>query len=177
MRCFVSIDIPDELRQKIINLQKELPEGAACTRPETLHFTLKFLGDVDDTRSIVKKLSFLRERNSFQICLAGAGAFPSEKSARIVWIGAESQELINLQKSVEKALGQENEKFVPHITIARIKHTSPDLPEFIQKNRHTEIGEMRAFCVKLKKSELLRSGAVYTDIEIFELISAETKGF
>ncbi len=169
MRCFVAIEIQDKLKQSIINLQKELPEGAAYTSPENLHFTLKFLGEIENAQGVAKKLSFLRRQNSFFIHIRGVGAFPSEKSARIIWVGAESPELINLQRAVEEALGQDGEKFIPHVTIARMKNPS-SVTEFARKHRHADLGEMRATCVKLKKSGLATSGAVYSDIEEFELV-------
>src|SRR3989344_2191840 len=167
MRCFLAIDVSEELKPIIINLQKHIPKDASTIRPESLHFTLKFFRDVDPNM-IIDKLSFLNNTEPFIIHLYGVGAFPSENPVKILWIGAESPNLIELQKSVTRVLGDTGD-FVPHVTIARTKIHSSQLLTFVEKYRLFDAGKMRAECVKLKKSKLLPSGPVYTDIGKFRL--------
>ncbi|MDI6720828.1 MAG: RNA 2',3'-cyclic phosphodiesterase, partial [Candidatus Aenigmarchaeota archaeon] len=106
MRCFIAVDIPDHLKLKITELQEQLVGyDIKLAEPENLHFTLKFLGEIDDPDKIAQRLGFLKNKNSFDIHLKGVGAFPSEKFIRVIWIGVENGEkIINLQKSIDDSL-------------------------------------------------------------------------
>lgn len=173
MRCFIGVDIPEGLKPGIIELQKHLSGyDVKLVEPQNLHFTLKFLGDIPEPEKISSRIRSVK-MPSFEMELAGAGCFPSEKFIRVVWIGAYSKDIINLQKTVEDALYPEfpREKFAPHLTIARARSQKfrDEISELIKKNGETFIGKMKVEGFSLKKSVLAPEGPVYTDIEKFRL--------
>ena len=146
MRCFAAIDISDELRQKI----------------DDLHITLKVYGEVENTELIEKKISEIcKKAKPFEINIRSIGCFLDNNHIKVVWLGIESDELINLQKM----FGSEK----PHLTIARVKTKNDELKTFMEKNKNIEIGSMPVREIKLKKSILTAKGPVYEDIKVFEL--------
>ena len=108
MRCFVALEFPEDLKTKIMELQEQLSSfDAKLVEPKNLHFTLKFLGEINRTaiETVTQKLSVISGRFSpFSILLTGVGAFPSLSYIRVIWIGAKSQDLVNLHNSVAEAL-------------------------------------------------------------------------
>lgn len=175
MRCFVAVDLDPRLRKKVQELQKELTGlDTKLVEPENLHFTLKFLGEVDE--GVVKQVKSLLadladEQKTFDIDIGGTGVFPSEKFIRVVWIGA--PELANLQADVNQKLSElfKKEKPSPHLTIARVRSQQcrNEIIEFTSRHKNTGIGNMDVEEIKLKKSTFTDKGTVYEDIEIFAL--------
>jgi 2'-5' RNA ligase len=113
------------------------PPYVKWVKKENLHITLKFLGETDKKLAIEGKIKEV-EGNfyPFKVSLKGVGAFPSEKRAKILWVGLDEgvKPLSELFSTVEEkvyALGFEKEtrKFNPHITFARIKKGKYSLPE------------------------------------------------
>jgi 2'-5' RNA ligase len=184
MRLFIAIELPEEIKQGLAKAQEQLKgggAGASWTRPEGIHLTLKFLGEVPEPKApeIMSALTAaVRGTGVFRIEVSGAGAFPNARNPRVLWIGVtgDIEKLAALQASVEGAmmkLGFEPEarKFSPHLTLARIKYLRP------RDNWQTAIGEIRdvnlggfeADHVSLMKSELHPQGAVYTEVGRIEL--------
>ncbi len=94
MRCFVAVDIDENLKDKIINIQKELATlgNMKLVEKQNLHFTLKFLGEINERtiKEVMNKLeSIAKQTQSFTINIQGMGAFPSLDYIRVVWIGAD----------------------------------------------------------------------------------------
>lgn len=176
MRCFVAVDVEEGLKDSIINLQKQLAGfDAKLVEKENLHFTLKFLGEVDPKRLEEAKDRIKRIAGGFgpfEIDVHGVGAFPSLNYVHVVWIGA--GKLFDLQKAVDGCLadmfGREKE-ITPHLTIARIRsaRNKAGLKAFVEKHKEMEMGRMTVKDLRLKKSTLTRSGPVYEDIEVFRL--------
>lgn len=161
MRCFAAIDISDELRQKIDDLQMP-KEGIKPVERGNLHITLKFYGEVENTELIEKKISEIcKKAKPFEINIRSIGCFLDNNHIKVVWLGIESDELINLQKM----FGSEK----PHLTIARVKTKNDELKTFMEKNKNIEIGSMPVREIKLKKSILTAKGPLYEDIKVFEL--------
>lgn len=176
MRCFIAVDLESSLKGKIHSLQKQLESRNLNVVDENnLHFTLKFLDDIPENtiKQVQKRLSELASQTfSFPIKLAKIGVFPNEKFIRVVWLGAESKEFLELHLAVNAALADlfEKETPVPHLTLARVKIPDNMLEGFISKNKDIEIGIMNVDCIKLKKSTLTRAGPVYEDLARFELV-------
>jgi 2'-5' RNA ligase len=196
MRLFIAVDIPDELKPKIIHIQKQLAQVAdvKLVEPENLHFTMKFLGEVDDENiqylgeqssprsqgasileDIEKPLNFeLSKHTQFSVNIKGIGVFPNQNFIRVVWLGADSQQLVELQKSIDKSL---SEKFtpeknpMPHLTLARVRSFQKEIMEFVKSHEVIDVGTMKVSCVKLKQSILSRQGPTYEDLKVFELSS------
>lgn len=176
MRSFLAVDIDEPLRQKVAELQKQLAGfDVKLVEKENLHFTLKFLGEVDEQRlkEVQNRIRQLAAGFSpFEIDIHGMGAFPNLNYIRVVWIGAKL--LFPLQKavadSVEDLFGKELE-VTPHLTIARIRSArdKAELKRLVEENKDTDIGKMTVSEIKLKKSTVTSSGPVYGDVEVFKL--------
>ena len=184
MRLFIAIELPDGIKGEIARVQQQLKAAGAnagWTRPEGIHLTLKFLGEVPDERvsGIITALTdAARGAGTLHLEIAGAGAFPNVKVPRVLWTGVTGDigKLAALQAAVEDAmerLGFEREarKFSPHLTLARVKFPKPrdNWQQKIEGIRDVTIGRFEAGHVSLMKSELTREGAVYTEIGKVEL--------
>ena len=176
MRLFVAINIPDNIRNEIKNIQKSLdfPE-LKIVEPKNLHITIKFLGEVGESLKdkIIEVLRGIKFQK-FEIGLSNIGVFPNEKYIKVIWIGCQSSELVEFTKRVDMSLsklGFELEKdYVPHLTLARVKK-KPDEKLFKELNKIEGkfVGNFIVNDFLLKKSTLTRSGPIYEDIERFEL--------
>jgi RNA 2',3'-cyclic 3'-phosphodiesterase len=184
MRLFIAIELPDEIKEGIARVQEQLRKAGASagwTRPEGIHLTIKFLGEVPDARAqeIMQVLDGA-VKGTGKLCLTveGAGTFPNVKNPRVLWIGVRGdiERLAGLQASIEDAMekrGFEREarKFSPHLTLARIKFPKPrdNWQQKIEGITNVNLGGFEAGHVSLMKSELKREGAVYTEVGRAEL--------
>lgn len=177
MRCFIAIDLSNELKDRIISLQKTMPGDIKLVEPENLHFTLKFLGEIDEDaiKEITERLSKLAgETKPFTISLNSIGVFPNLSYIRVIWIGSTSEEFINLHKSVVKILeniGKPEKEAIPHLTIARVRsaRNKETIARIIKRYEKEPFGSMTVDKIKLKKSTLTPRGPIYEDIRVFEL--------
>ena len=177
MRCFIAVDLDRQLSDKVVALQNHLKgTDVKLVEENNLHFTLKFLGEIEEkSAEIVKeKLSEIAaSASAFPITLSGVGVFPNEKFMRVVWIGSKGEEFINLHNAVNDALSYlfKKEKASPHLTIARVRSARDNakILDFVNHHRKTEIGQMVVEKVKLKKSTLTREGPIYEDVAEFGL--------
>jgi 2'-5' RNA ligase len=177
IRSFVAVDLPHEIKDKIPEVQRAIQApGIRLVRPELVHITLKFLGDVppDQIGNVDKALRSVKAQ-PFRAQVEGVGAFPG-RSIRVIWLGI-SGDFTHLHRQVEEALQplgfQRERKFVPHATLARVGRPTQETSALIGA-RLTELGkvEMGAFQVDrflLKKSTLTPGGPIYEDIAEFSL--------
>ena len=164
MRVFVAVQIPDEIKEKIVKLGKEIKqEGIVNVKPENMHLTLKFIGDVEKTDQIIERLGKVRF-SKFDCRVHGVGAFPDEKYIRVVWAGIDGIDA--LAANVQEALGKK-ERFTGHATIARVKR-KVDLKDFLEHHHNDEFGEFTVSSFELIQSELGPGGPRYTTIATFE---------
>lgn len=174
LRLFVGIELPPQLQQKLFSVAKGSNlKKARWISPGNLHLTLKFLGNCEEEKEkdiiqALKKATIGAE--VFQFELNGLGGFPSEKRARIIWVGLATaqKKVICLQKKVENALsavGFEKEKrsFHPHITLARLKIPQDICPLISQVcvDLFTKT-PVKVNKIILFESHLKPTGAVYT---------------
>ncbi|MFH1276455.1 MAG: RNA 2',3'-cyclic phosphodiesterase [Candidatus Woesearchaeota archaeon] len=179
-RLFIGIPVSTEIKENILALIlqfKTIKAEFSIISPENLHFTVKFLGDVEDVKieeikTILTKIS--QKQNSFKIFLSKLGAFPSLEKINVIWVGG-SKELLPLMKTANSSLSHIKEsdyaEEVPHLTIARVKSelNKEKLKEFIQKHQNDTFGEMIVDKLVLYKSNLTPEGPVYEVIEEFKL--------
>ena len=172
MRTFISIDIPEEVREEIVKIQDKLPEFyGKKTESENLHLTLKFLGEIDGKKvdEVKKRLKEI-EFNKFETEIDSIGVF-SEKFIRIIWLHITNCE--KLQRQIDENLEgvfDKEKRFMSHLTIARVKSIR-DQKKFLEELEKIEIPKMN-FVVdnfKLKESVLLREGPRYKTIEEYKL--------
>ena len=195
MRVFVALDIDDAIRQRMqrfIEGVTGFAPDARWVRPESLHVTLKFVGEKpqEAVEEIKRALSSIRAE-PVEMSFRGYGFFPTAKAARVFWVGIESgPQLAALAKAVDqslKALGvpQEEHPFTPHLTLARgggrsgAPHRKKD--DAANKNFHRlqeklaalpapDFGTMAAHEFFLYQSQLSQGGSRYTKIASFPLM-------
>jgi 2'-5' RNA ligase len=173
MRTFIAVDAHTSALPKLLEELSSI-RGVKPVSPDTLHITLKFLGEIPEAR--VEEIHSAMKRAfadcySFKFSIRGVGAFPSARSARVIWAGVTEGKdaLIELQAKLEKELlklrfPREKRAFVPHITLARVKSMQErnKIARFIAEHAHDDLGEVLASEVKLMKSTLTPKGAVYS---------------
>ena len=167
MRCFIAIDLPETIKDEIIKIQKQIPEfKGKLIEKENLHLTLKFLGEISE--EMIKKVKEKLEKikfNKFNAKLGEVGIF-SESFVRIVWLKLENCD--ELQKEIDSALAdlfKKEERFMSHLTIARVKFIQ-DKKDFIEKLKKIEVKpvEFEVNNFLLKKSTLTEKGPIYEDL-------------
>ena len=184
LRLFIAVELSSEVRGKLSAAQEKLKTSGArvrWVRPHQIHITLKFLGNVDETRvgGIIETVSSaLQSCEPFTVTVAGAGTFPPGRRARVVWAGINKgdDKLIELQRMVEEAcekLGFNAEKrvFRPHFTLGRIKSGTglSRLLQQMERYRTREFGRLKVENVSLIQSKLTPEGPNYTTLESFVL--------
>lgn len=186
MRLFVALEIPTEVRENLAALIESLraiSPQARWVRPENLHVTLKFIGEVREAKlsAIRAALASVRSEQPVTLDFRGLGFFPSEKHPRVFWAGIEaSPNLKTLAAEIDGAaeklgIPREQRPFSPHLTLARFE--PPRMPEKLraatQGNAGREFGSLRTTQFHLIESKLKRSGAEYTTVESFPFAAAE----
>lgn len=177
-RLFTAIEIDSEARQRIAaqqqRLQDDLREASLrWVRPEHLHLTLTFIGEVTDdlAAAIVKVMHRDIPRRPFQIELAGFGVFPSRGAPRALWLGVQrgADEVVALQQILAGRLHElgtplEPRPFSPHLTLARWRGRGGRASE---RPRHLGVSHERVAIVDvgaagLVQSRLSSDGPAYT---------------
>jgi 2'-5' RNA ligase len=195
MRTFVALDIDDAIRQRIqlfLEGVRGFAPDARWVRPESLHVTLKFIGErpTEAVEQIKQALSAV-EAKGVEITFRGSGFFPTIKAARVFWIGIESgPQLAALVTAVDTAtavlgIAKEEHAFTPHLTLARgggasgassrRKGAGPNarfqrLQEKLAAMPAPDFGTMTAREFFLYESQLSRGGSRYTKIARFPLV-------
>jgi 2'-5' RNA ligase len=184
MRLFLAIELPapllDALESAIAPLRAEAPE-IAWVPVAKRHLTLKFLGDVGEERldglvALADRVA--RQHRAFSMQLAGLGAFPNFRRARVVWIGVEHEAKLELLHHDLEVAGEsegfeiEGRAFRPHVTLARVRapmdvEQARRLARVARKvdfSANVDVGEITLF-----ESMLAPSGASYRRIHAAQL--------
>jgi len=177
MRTFIAIDLDPEIKRSLSDfvrrLKKASPEGTSWAREAGMHFTLKFLGEIDDAGSEAVSRAMdeaVKPGRPFLVQVLGTGVFPNARFPRVLWVGiAPSAELDSLQTRLESALAEagferETRPFHPHLTLGRVRSVPgvrSALTE-LELQKHTEFGTMTAAKIALFRSVLRPDGAEYT---------------
>ncbi len=131
-RLFIGLELPEPVRLRLSFIRGPMP-GARWIDAEDLHITLRFAGDIDN-RQADELVGFLDgiEMQPFEVTVREVGAFGG-REPRVIWAGIEAgPELEHLQRAVERAcrsagLEPEPRAFKPHVTLARLRGTSPEI--------------------------------------------------
>ncbi len=173
MRLFIAIEIPEDIKDYLVQIQNEIGHDSAKIRivnKKQMHLTLKFLGEVQPDKVIsikegLKEISF----EPFAFHLDSIGLFPNENYIRIVWVGIKPEDkVLELQKTIDEKLSKlfkKEKDFKPHLTLGRVKYVE-DKIKFAQNLRKIKI-ESKKIDVndfKLIKSTLTPEGPVYEPI-------------
>ena len=157
-------------------------EGAAIrwVPDENLHLTLKFLGNIEETR-VAAIGSALREALSgtegFVAAARGLGVFPDAARPRVLWIGLDAAPLTAMARNVDRALApfgveQSAAPFRPHVTVGRWRRPAPRDPRLrpaLTRWRDHEFGRFPVDEVTLFRSTLRPAGAIYSPLGVFPL--------
>jgi 2'-5' RNA ligase len=177
VRTFVAVEIPGEVKSRAAQLIERLRVAQANVKwvaPEHMHWTLKFLGDVDMLeipevcRAVKRAAEPLRP---FDVEARGAGAFPDLQNPRTIWVGVGEggEAMIELHDALARELGQlgyreENRRFRPHLTIGRVRQSPVGIDELgrlIEENAGFESGMSTVYEVTVFASQLGREGPTY----------------
>jgi len=195
MRIFIALDIDNSIRQRIecfLEAVRGFAPDARWVVPESLHVTLKFIGEKppESVEEIKWALSTIRAEG-FELTFRGYGFFPTAKSARVFWLGIESAApLPRLAAAVDEAtatlgIPREEHPFSPHLTLARGGNRSgvPGWRKGDAQNRNfqtlqeklaglptPDFGSMAAREFFLYESQLMRGGSRYSKIARFALV-------
>ena len=198
MRLFIALDIDDEIRERIARFAEGVSgfaPDARWARPDSLHVTLKFIGEQPEPiREEINGALGSIATSGVALQFHGYGFFPTAKAPRVFWIGIEAgPELATLAAAVDQqtarlGVPKEDRAFSPHLTLARggVRGTySSGSPHRHKENRPNrsfqrlqeklaalptpEFGTMTAHEFFLYQSELGRGGSRYTKLSRFAL--------
>lgn len=179
IRAFIAIELPEKIIASISNIQESLRSygfKVRWVRPQNIHLTLKFLGNVTEAEAEAIGRALTASANDFApltIAAKGLGVFPGIKRPRVLWVGVGGQinELIQLQQSLDEKLAgigfpREKRAFKGHLTMGRVKaKIDPKrLLEAIREFAGFESEPFVADKVILFKSDLQPTGAIYTKL-------------
>jgi 2'-5' RNA ligase len=188
MRCFIAIDISEGIKAGLVDLQQELADrvdirkgDVKWVRPEAMHLTLKFLGEIKDVDvvnvcNIVKAVA--ARHKAFDFAVREVGHFGG-RSARVLWVGAglDCDELQKLQEDLEEQLAeagwpQEARKFSAHLTLCRIRNAraGAKLAGATGEYQDFDLGMLKATSVSVYESRLTPEGPIYTCLGNYRLL-------
>lgn len=177
MRAFIAIELPEQIRADLGKIQDELKQAQAdvkWVKPENIHLTLKFLGDIE--QDLIKKIEAIlnqisSKNTSFGLDLDNLGAFPKLQYPRVIWVGlSNDQRVIEIAKNLEKeliriGLPPESRPFSSHITLGRVRSGSNrkaliERLEALNKKSSSRL-KFEVLNLTLFKSTLTPQGPIY----------------
>jgi RNA 2',3'-cyclic 3'-phosphodiesterase len=194
MRLFIGIDLDPDLRTRIerfIEGVQGFATNARWMRAESLHVTLKFIGErpQEHVEALTQRLRLV-ESGSFELRFTGYGFFPTVKAPRVFWIGIQADaHLAELAANIDAATSElgiprEDRPYSPHLTLARAggrsgapnwrKGDAPNAAFSVLEKRlaamgELDLGRMTAREFILYQSELSPRGSQYTKLQRFPL--------
>jgi 2'-5' RNA ligase len=183
VRLFVAAEIGEALAARAAELSRELQQRAADAAPaakvawvpaDRLHLTIRFIGEVDEDRALVIRDALAPPLNisSFDLTLAGAGAFPKGGAPRVLWAGVANgrDELLLAEREITSRLASigipANERaYSPHLTLARVREPAGlRSPRLLERLTDTTLGTVRIDAITLFHSKLSPKGPTYTPL-------------
>jgi 2'-5' RNA ligase len=186
-RSFFAVELSVEIAAGVRRIQgalRECASGVRWVRPEGIHLTLKFLGEVEPDRIevIVQKAEdTIHGISPFAVAIRGGGGFPTPKNPRVIWIGVEDHSgmLTQLQARLEAGMAeigftQERRGYTPHLTVGRLRSGkgSKTVAQVLDALKASYLGSMEVQEVILFRSHLKPTGAEYTKLGSFPLEAA-----
>lgn len=188
VRSFIAIELPDELKAELSQLQNRLKSGeqpwVKWVDPYSIHLTLKFLGNVavDRISEITRAMETAAQGISpFHLEVKKLGFFPNLRRVQVAWVGVsgEVDKLSQLQQRIESNLARlgftpESRPFTPHLTLARLRNqASPDerqrFGQLIADTKFEAAYTIEVDAISLMRSQLTRDGAIYSRISSVRL--------
>lgn len=185
MRLFIALDIPAEVRERLVQYLARvaaLAPDARWARIESLHITLKFIGEVSESKvAEIKPALAAIKASPFEVQIRDVGFFPNPRGARVFWAGVRASEAlphlaIEIEGALEKpGIAHEKKAYHPHLTLARApernesRHCFRLLQERLNAEAAPFFGTMTAREFFLYQSQIMRGGARYIKLHRFEL--------
>lgn len=183
-RAFLAFDITDHMRAELAQVSAVLApkaKGVRWVKPELMHCTLRFFGDVEE-ELLMGRLSevvaeAVRHQGPIHIVGRGIGVFPNWRYPRVLWagLGGDTEAMISLHARLETAFEEFGFAHDPralrlHLTLGRarsaLKSCEP-LIQLVEKLTDRNFGEFNVKALTLYKSELTKDGPVYTPLHPF----------
>ena len=183
IRAFIAVELPSGLKNELAELETQLkkasPPVVKWVDPNSIHVTLKFLGEVSED-SIEELMLAIEEAAQgilpFQFEVRGVGAFPNLERPQVLWTGVKGEldKIAQLQKRIESNTEQlgsprESRAFSPHLTLGRVRdEAGPNerrrLGKLLADTTFTALHNIDVDAVNLMKSQLTPGGAIYSCI-------------
>lgn len=180
MRTFIAIKLDQDIKRGLSQLIEELRirctegRGIKWVKPEGMHLTLKFLGEIEEDRlphieTALKRIS--EQHTPFSLRVKGTGCFPPKsKVPRVLWVGIEEGGVLErLQIQIEEEMERigfpkEHRRFHPHLTLGRVKVASNlgETLNLLEKYQDKTFGEMEVTHLTFYRSVLKPTGAEYS---------------
>ena len=180
-RLFIALPIADDVIAELARVARDGPRDWRWVKPDAMHLTLAFLGEVEEGRVAATERALRRGAEgapALELAAAGLGAFPDQRRARVLWAGVagDLRQLAALQTGIARALGSEGfeldgKPFHPHLTLARARVPQPLPPSL---DRAQRFGSWRATEVRLYRSHLGPQGPRYEVLAAAALGGMET---
>jgi 2'-5' RNA ligase len=196
IRTFVAVELPEDVEQALTSVQEELRahmgragNAIRWVRPEGIHLTLQFLGDVSEASipNIVNALqaaSIGSRRISLE--LGGLGVFPNLRRPRVLWAGLhgttqDMKDLDMLHRAVSEGLTplgfKPDKRFDPHLTLGRVRDTVRPgelaaISDVVSSQSNLMVSRLpfQIDAISLMKSDLQPGGSIYTRLVCLELV-------
>ncbi|CAD6492523.1 MAG: RNA 2',3'-cyclic phosphodiesterase [Candidatus Argoarchaeum ethanivorans] len=173
MRAFIAVDFPASFAESIEDVESNFDfPGIKLVRPELVHITMKFLGEVDESGvsricTALSQVSF----SPFEAELLGVGVFPKPDRIKVIWLGVKGN-FDALQREVDKVLSgfgfASSNDFTAHATIARVKRIDSkkerQLKEKVSSLADITLGSFTVDSLRVKKSTLTAKGPIYETV-------------
>ena len=179
IRAFIACEFPKTIKSAIGNVQENLKSyrlKVRWVRPENIHLTLKFLGNIES--AIVRRIAgaiseSVKGYDPISISAKGIGVFPSLKRPRVLWAGlaGETDALRQLHRNLEDNMDRtgfpkENRHFKGHLTLGRFRGRA-DPKQLIDAIKALEGFQSEPFVIDhlvLFQSELFPAGPLYSEV-------------
>jgi len=178
LRAFIAVELDEAIRQRLGEAQDRL-RSAPCSvkwvKPELMHLTLRFLGEVDEALvGILEQVmaSAAQGVAPVEVTLAGLGAFPERGAPRVVWAGMQDNgSLCLLNRRLEEGVRRlgfapEDRPFHPHLTLGRVngRQGADELRRRLDAQAAAEFGSCTIAELILMQSVLSPAGPTYTPL-------------
>jgi 2'-5' RNA ligase len=183
VRAFIALELPAELKKELaeleVQLKKNSPPVVKWVDPNSIHITLKFLGEVSEDSIDELMLAMeesVREVSLFKLEICEVGAFPDLNRVQVVWVGVKGDlaQISRLQQRIESNTGQlgfprESRFFTPHLTLGRVRNGASvnerqRLGKVLADTKFAALHNVDVSAVNLMKSQLTSNDAIYTCI-------------
>jgi 2'-5' RNA ligase len=182
VRVFAALELPPDLQRQLAEVQTAVQgllsgDSVRWVRPEGIHLTLKFYGEVPPERASEIEAGLSRSAaaaDPIHVAVGGLGVFPNARRPQVIWTGLQGElsPLQRLQTAVERealALGFQPEAraFTPHLTLGRVRpgvktEELERLGRALTQARAQSLGDFKPAHLSLMRSELRAGGSEYT---------------